>query len=189
MTQRLIQLSGQADSGFFLNNHEELAEKLRCNELSGKKSLLLGVTFALLDFAEEYPMPLEHTIVMETGGMKGRRKELTREEVADILCNAFSIPAIHSEYGMTELMSQAYSLEKGIFNSPPWMKILVRDTSDPLSCSTSGTGALNIIDLANLDSCAFLATQDLGKVSEVGDFQVTGRFDHADVRGCNLLVI
>ncbi len=189
MVQRLIEKSRNPDSGFFLYDHEKLAAILQKNDSSGKKTLLIGVTFALLDFAEHFQFPLKNTIIMETGGMKGRGEELTREEVANRLKIAFGVQTIHSEYGMTELMSQAYSKGNGLFKSPPWMKVLARDTSDPLSHSTHGTGALNIIDLANLDSCSFIATQDLGKVYENGEFEVSGRMDQSDVRGCNLLIL
>jgi len=188
MVQKLIELSGQPDSGFFLDDHEKLAHMLTRNEENGKKSLLLGVTFALLDFAEKYSMPLKNTIVMETGGMKGRREELTREEVTLVLKDAFHLENVHSEYGMTELLSQAYSRGNGIFHAPPWMRVFVRDPSDPLSCDGAGSGALNVIDLANIDSCAFIATEDLGRLYEDGSFEVLGRMDQADVRGCNLLV-
>jgi phenylacetate-coenzyme A ligase PaaK-like adenylate-forming protein len=185
------ELIGQAQpgSGFFLRHHEELRSLLLENENAGKKNLLLGVTFALLDFAETMPTSLPNTIIMETGGMKGRRKELIREEVHRILKDAFQVKHIHSEYGMTELLSQAYSHGEGIFRCPPWMRLTVRDVQDPLSNYTTGKGGLNIIDLANIDSCAFIATQDLGIVHPNGTFEVTGRFDHADVRGCNLMVM
>ena len=188
MAEELI-AQAQPGSGFFLRNHEELQSLLVENEKAGKKNLVLGVTFALLDFAEAMPTSLPNTIIMETGGMKGRRKELIREEVHRILKDAFQVTHIHSEYGMTELMSQAYSKGEGIFNCPPWMSVSVRDVQDPLSNYTSGKGGLNIMDLANIDSCAFIATQDLGIVHTDGTFEVTGRFDHADVRGCNLMVV
>jgi hypothetical protein len=188
MTEELI-AKAQPGSGFFLKQHEELQSLLIENEKAGKKNLLLGVTFALLDFAEAMPTPLPNTIIMETGGMKGRRKELIREEVHRILKEAFEVSHIHSEYGMTELLSQAYSKGEGLFNCPPWMSVSVRDVQDPLSNSTTGKGGLNIMDLANIDSCAFIATQDLGTVHADGTFEVTGRFDHADVRGCNLMVV
>ena len=188
MTEELIE-QAQPGSGFFLEHHEELQSLLIANEKAGKKNLLLGVTFALLDFAEAMPTSLANTIIMETGGMKGRRKELIREEVHRILNGAFNTKQIHSEYGMTELLSQAYSHGEGIFRCPPWMRLTVRDVQDPLSNYTSGKGGLNIIDLANTDSCAFIATQDLGIVHPNGTFEVTGRFDNADVRGCNLMVV
>jgi hypothetical protein len=188
MAEELI-AQAQPGSGFFLQHHEELRSLLVENEKAGKKNLLLGVTFALLDFAEAMPTALPNTIIMETGGMKGRRKELIREEVHRILKNAFQVTHIHSEYGMTELLSQAYSQGNGIFRCPPWMSVSVRDVQDPLSNFPSGKGGLNIMDLANIDSCAFIATQDLGNVHADGTFEVTGRFDHADVRGCNLMVV
>jgi len=188
MTEELI-AQAQPGSGFFLHHHNELREQLLRNEAAGKKNLVLGVTFALLDFAEQMPTPLPNTVFMETGGMKGRRKELIREEVHRILKEAFQTSHIHSEYGMTELLSQAYSQGDGIFRCPPWMSVSVRDVQDPLSNFPAGKGGLNIIDLANVDSCAFIATQDLGIVNPDGTFEVTGRFDHADVRGCNLMVV
>ena len=188
MTEELI-AQAQPGSGFFLRHHEELQSLLVENEKAGKKNLLLGVTFAMLDFAEAMPTPLPNTIIMETGGMKGRRKELIREEVHRILKEAFEVSHIHSEYGMTELLSQAYSQGNGIFRCPPWMSVSVRDVQDPLSNFPTGKGGLNIMDLANIDSCAFIATQDLGMVHPDGSFEVTGRFDHADVRGCNLMVV
>jgi len=188
MAEELI-AQAQPGSGFFLKHHHELREQLLRNEGEGKKNLVLGVTFALLDFAEQMPTPLPNTIFMETGGMKGRRKELIREEVHRILKQAFGVSQIHSEYGMTELLSQAYSHGDGLFRCPPWMRVSVRDVQDPLSNYSSGKGGLNIIDLANIDSCAFIATQDLGVVHTDGSFEVTGRFDHADVRGCNLMVV
>ncbi len=188
MTEELIE-QAQPGSGFFLQHHSELREQLERNEAEGKKNLLLGVTFALLDFAESMPTSLPNTIIMETGGMKGRRKELIREEVHRILKDAFQVKHIHSEYGMTELLSQAYSHGDGIFRCPPWMSVSVRDVQDPLSNFSSGKGGLNIMDLANIDSCAFIATQDLGIVHPNGTFEVTGRFDNADVRGCNLMVV
>jgi phenylacetate-coenzyme A ligase PaaK-like adenylate-forming protein len=188
MVEELI-AQAQPSSGFFLKHHEQLQSLLIGNEKAGKKNLLLGVTFALLDFAEAMPTPLPNTIIMETGGMKGRRKELIREEVHRILKDAFQVQRIHSEYGMTELLSQAYSQGDGIFHCPPWMNVSVRDVQDPLSNYATGKGGLNIMDLANIDSCAFIATQDLGTVHPNGTFEVTGRFDHADVRGCNLMVV
>ena len=188
MAEELI-AQAQPGSGFFLRHHEELRSMLIENEKAGKKNLLLGVTFALLDFAEAMPTELQNAIIMETGGMKGRRKELIREEVHRILKDAFQVTHIHSEYGMTELLSQAYSPGDGIFHCSPWMSVSVRDVQDPLSNFRSGKGGLNIMDLANIDSCAFIATQDLGIVHPDGTFEVTGRFDHADVRGCNLMVV
>lgn len=189
MTSALIAATGHPDSGFFLHEHESLAQNLKKKRHDGRKNLLIGVTFGLLDFAEEYELNIPGLIVMETGGMKGRRKEMIREEVADVLCRSFGVNKVHSEYGMTELMSQAYSCGDGIFACPPWMRLFVRDTTDPLCTRTYGQGALNIIDLANVHSCSFIATQDLGKVLTNGLFEVTGRMDRADIRGCNLLII
>lgn len=190
MVEELIKRTGHADSGFYLYNHRELHQKLQKLEANKTKSLLIGVSFALLDFAEKYPQPLKHTTIMETGGMKGRRKELIREELHRLLKTAFGVSGIHSEYGMTELLSQAYSKGGGRFEAPPWMKILIRDTEDPLHYPLFGkTGGVNVIDLANIDSCAFIATQDLGKTSQDGSFEILGRFDHSDVRGCNLMAL
>jgi phenylacetate-coenzyme A ligase PaaK-like adenylate-forming protein len=181
---------GAPGSGFYLHNKEELVSKLTLLQQQNAKILLLGVTYALLDLAEQHPMELENAIVMETGGMKGKRKEMVREEVHTILCNGFGVKEIHSEYGMTELLSQAYSKGNGIFQCPPWMKIMVRDTGDPLSFIATGrTGGINVIDLANINSCCFIATQDLGKTYDDGSFEVLGRFDSSDIRGCNLMVL
>ncbi|WP_127018713.1 acyl transferase [Flagellimonas beolgyonensis] len=190
MVNNLVKRSNHPDSGFYLHNLEELHKKLSEVEQKGTKTLLIGVSFALLDLAEQFPMPLKNTIIMETGGMKGRRKELIREELHLILKKAFGVQTIHSEYGMTELLSQGYSHGNGIFQSPPWMKILIRDSEDPLSFQTEGkTGGINVIDLANLYSCSFIATQDLGKTLPYGSFEVLGRFDNSDIRGCNLMVL
>ena len=189
MASHLIKKSGHPYSGFYLDELGGLAGRLEtlCN--SNTNVLLLGVSFALLELAEKYPMPLKNIIVMETGGMKSRRREMVREELHGILCKAFQIDAIHSEYGMTELLSQAYSPGRGLFNCPPWMKVLIRDANDPLALAVAGrTGGINIIDLANLYSCSFLATKDLGKIHANGHFEVLGRFDHSDLRGCNLLL-
>jgi hypothetical protein len=188
MVNEMIKLSGHAQSGFYLYEHEKLAGVLQELEKQGQKTLLIGVTFGLLDFAEQFPMPLKHTIVMETGGMKGRRREMTRQEVHAILSTAFKTPLIHSEYGMTELLSQAYSYGHGLFDCPPWMKVLVRQDDDPLDVRVAGSGVINIIDLANLYSCAFIATDDVGTVQEDGSFEVLGRVDTSDIRGCNLLI-
>lgn len=175
-------------SGFFLNDFEALKNQIVANEKNGVKTLLLGVSFALLDFSELYPMRLKHTSIMETGGMKGRREELTRTELHALLCKAFQLTEIHSEYGMTELFSQAYSKGNGIFVCPPWMKVVCRDIQDPLSLLPAGKrGALNIIDLANQNSCSFIATEDVGIVHENGTFEILGRMNHAEIRGCNLL--
>jgi hypothetical protein len=188
MVNEMIKLSQHAHSGFYLYEHEKLASVLQELEKQGQKTILIGVTFGLLDFAEQYPMPLQHTIVMETGGMKGRRREMTREEVHLLLNTAFETHAIHSEYGMTELLSQAYSYGNGVFNCPPWMKVLIRQDDDPLDVRVSGSGVINIIDLANLYSCSFIATDDVGTVMPDGSFEVLGRIDTSDIRGCNLLI-
>ncbi|UOB19492.1 acyl transferase [Abyssalbus ytuae] len=190
MVNDLIKKSGYPESGFYLHNHSELAEKLVALDRGDRKVLLIGVSFALLDLVEKYKFGLNNTIIMETGGMKGRRKELIREELHAVLCEGFGINKIHSEYGMTELLSQAYSYGDGFFKCPPWMKVLIRDTEDPLTLQAIGkTGGLNIIDLANIHSCSFIATQDLGKVCNDNTFTVLGRFDNSDIRGCNLMVI
>lgn len=177
------------DSGFFLHNTNELIAKLEKMERLGRKTILIGVSFALLDLVQKHSFELKNTIVMETGGMKGRRKELVREELHEILCEGFGVSKIHSEYGMTELLSQAYSFGNGIFRSVPWMKIYTRDPEDALSfCPNGKSGGINIIDLANIHSCSFIATQDLGKTYTDGSFEVLGRFDNSDIRGCNLLI-
>lgn len=188
MVNDMIKLSGHSHSGFYLYEHDKLAQVLQELEKQGQKTLLIGVTFGLLDFAEKYPMPLKHTIIMETGGMKGRRKEMTREEVHLLLTTAFQTHAIHSEYGMTELLSQAYSYGNGIFNCPPWMKVLMRQDDDPLDVRVTGSGIINVIDLANLYSCSFIATDDVGTLLPDGSFEVLGRVDTSDIRGCNLLI-
>lgn len=187
MAHHLIRQSGSADSGFYLQANQALIDVLQKREAAGQKSILLGVSFALLDFAENNPLRLEHTLVMETGGMKGRRKEITRPELADSLKQAFGVSAIHSEYGMTELLSQAYSLGEGRFRCPPWMRVWVRAQDDPAEVSTTGTGLLCIVDLANVYSCSFLQTADLGTVYPDGSFEVLGRIDNSDIRGCSLL--
>jgi hypothetical protein len=194
MVDKLIKESGQTGSGFFLYDHEALSQLLRKNEQAGIKTLLIGVTYALLDFAESFPLPLRHTIIMETGGMKGRRSEMTREEVHIELSKAFGLPAIHSEYGMTELLSQAYSSGNGIFTCPPWMRILLRKEDDPFSLADHSqivvpiTGAINVIDLANRYSVSFIATDDLGRLYPDGSFEVLGRMDNCDIRGCGLMI-
>jgi hypothetical protein len=189
MADELIRQSKNAESGFYLHNYKELSEKLALLNSSGKKTLLLGVTYALLDMAEKFPQPLNNCVIMETGGMKGKRKEMVREELHEQLKKAFHVNEIHSEYGMTELLSQAYSKGEGIFNCPPWMKIKIREMNDPFSYTQHGkTGGVNIIDLANVYSCSFIATSDLGKMHEDGSFEILGRFDNSDVRGCNLMV-
>jgi hypothetical protein len=188
MVNDMIKLSNHSQSGFYLYEHEKLARVLQELEKQGQKTLLIGVTFGLLDFAENYPMPLQHTVIMETGGMKGRRREMTREEVHLLLTTAFQTNAIHSEYGMTELLSQAYSYGNGVFTCPPWMKILMRQDDDPLDVRVTGSGIINVIDLANLYSCSFIATDDVGTVMPDGSFEVLGRVDTSDIRGCNLLI-
>ncbi|MBP7471133.1 MAG: acyl transferase [Flavobacterium sp.] len=190
MVEDLIQMTNNPESGFYLHNHEELIEKLTRLDNSGQNVILIGVTYALLDLIEKHPFQLQNTIIMETGGMKGQRKEMIREELHEQLCQGFGVTAIHSEYGMTELLSQAYSLGNGVFECPSWMQILVRDTEDALTYVTDGkTGGINVIDLANINSCSFIATQDLGKKNPNNSFEVLGRFDNSDIRGCNLMVI
>ncbi len=190
MMDQLIGQTQHPESGFYLDNLEELSALLQRRNTDGHPTLLVGVSYALLDLAERGPLKLkDHIIMMETGGMKGRRKEMVRGELHEALRKAFGLENIHSEYGMTELLSQAYSSGKGLFRTPPWMKVLVRDPNDPFSLLQAGqTGALNIIDLANLYSCSFIATGDLGKTYADGGFEILGRFDHSDIRGCNLMV-
>jgi len=188
MAEHLIKGSQNPQSGFYLSKFKQLSEMLANLNKEGKKNILLGVSYALLDFAEQFPMKLEHTIIMETGGMKGRRKEITRAEMHRALTDAFGVKTIHSEYGMTELLSQAYSQGNGIFHCPPWMKIILRNPEDPFDVSGERlSGNINIIDLANIYSCSFIATQDVGKINGKG-FEVLGRTDNSDLRGCNLLV-
>lgn len=190
MVEDLIQLSNHPDSGFYLNNYDELILKVEELDNSGQNVLLIGVTYALLDLMEKHQFQLKNTIIMETGGMKGRRKEIIREELHAMLCQGFGVTAIHSEYGMTELLSQAYSLGNGIFECPPWMQILIRDPEDALTLLPQGkNGGINVIDLANINSCSFIATQDLGKKYPNHSFEVLGRFDNSDIRGCNLMVL
>lgn len=189
MVVELIKESEHASSGFYLYEHAQLSQTLQLLEFKQQKTLLIGVTFALLDFAETFPQQLKHTVIMETGGMKGRRREMTRFEVHDQLTKQLGVEKIHSEYGMTELLSQAYSKGDGIFVCPPWMKILVRDEEDPLTVSTKGRGVINVIDLANADSAAFIATDDVGMIYEDGSFEIFGRIDHSDIRGCSLMVV
>ena len=190
MVDDLIRRSKNKESGFFLDDLEELARKLVELDKKGQKTLLVGVSFALLDLIEMQQFQLNNTIIMETGGMKGRRKELVREELHDVLQNGFGVTEIHSEYGMTELLSQGYSKGNGVFETPPWMKILTRDTEDALTINVVGkNGGINVIDLANYNSCSFIATQDLGKVYKNGSFEIIGRFDNSDIRGCNLMVL
>lgn len=191
MVEKLIEQSGHKMSGFYRDNPEELISNIKDTAHKGRKVLLIGVSFALLDLAERNPPPdLSGVIVMETGGMKGRRKELTRGELHSVLKKKLNVDRVHSEYGMTELLSQAYSTGEGIFRCPPWMKVLIRDPQDPFNIITKPgkSGGINIIDLANVNSCSFIATSDLGKLHADGSFEVLGRFDNSDIRGCNLMV-
>ncbi len=194
MADKLIRQSGHPLSGFYLNEWEKLHNTLSALEKEKQKTLLIGVTFALLDFATVYPMKLQYTTIMETGGMKGRREEMTRRQVHEILENSFQLNQVHSEYGMTELLSQAYSAGTGIFNCPPWMKVILREEDDPFAIHVADkvqtiSGAINIIDLANIYSCSFIATEDAGKLYSDESFEVLGRLDNTDIRGCSLLTI
>ena len=190
MVEDLIQMTNNPDSGFYLHNHDELIQKLVLLDNAGQNVILIGVTYALLDLIEKQSFHLQNTIIMETGGMKGKRKEMIREELHETLCKGFGVSVIHSEYGMTELLSQAYSLGDGVFECPNWMHILIRDTEDALTyVGTGKTGGINVIDLANINSCSFIATQDLGKKNPNNSFEVLGRFDNSDIRGCNLMVL
>jgi len=190
MVDEFIKKIQHIESGFYLDNLEELTQKLIALDKKGRKVLLIGVSFALLDLIEKQQFNLKNTTVMETGGMKGRRKELVREELHTILREGFGVAEIHSEYGMTELLSQGYSKGKGIFKTPPWMQVSTRDTEDALTINSFGkNGGINVIDLANYNSCSFIATQDLGKVHKDGTFEIIGRFDNSDIRGCNLMVL
>jgi len=189
MVDDLIKQSKDPNSGYYLNDLVGLAKQLKALDKAGKKVLLIGVSYALLDLIEQEQFQLKHSIILETGGMKGRRREMVKPELHEILKKGFGVAAIHSEYGMTELLSQAYSQGNGLFKTPPWMKILIRDTEDPLTLLSDGkTGGINVIDLVNINSCAFIATQDLGKKHTDGSFEILGRFDNSDIRGCNLLV-
>lgn len=189
MVDKLVQLSEHPQSGFYLNEYEQLAVVLHELEKRKHPTLLIAVTFALLDFAEKFSFPLQHSIVIETGGMKGKREEMIRTEVHEIVKRSFHLSAVHSEYGMTELLSQAWSKGEGIFNCPPWMKILIRDDEDPFVIKNAGSGTINIIDLANIWSCSFIATDDVGKLNADGSFEVLGRVDGSDLRGCSLMVV
>lgn len=190
MVDAIIKQSKHSESGFYLNNISDLKDTVIALDSKGKKVLLIGVSFALLDLIETYQFNLKNTIVMETGGMKGRRKELIRDELHNQLKQGFGVKTIHSEYGMTELLSQAYSIGNGLFNTPNWMRVLTRDTEDALSINSTGkAGGINVIDLANINSCSFIATQDLGRVNDDGSFEIIGRFDNSDIRGCNLMVL
>jgi hypothetical protein len=188
MVNDLISQSNHPDSGFYIHDFDKLHDTLKKLEVQQVPTLLFGVTFALLDFAAAFPMKLNHTTMIETGGMKGRKKEMVRNEVHQIIREQLTGISIHSEYGMTELMSQAYALDGNYYQCPSWMKVFVRDITDPLSLLPQNSwGALNIIDLANIYSCAFIATDDIGKVYADGSFEVAGRLDNSDVRGCSLL--
>jgi len=190
MVDSMIKQSKHPESGFYLDNLKALSSTLKRLDNEGKKVLLIGVSFALLDLIESYTFNLQNTIIMETGGMKGRRKELIREELHAILKNGFGVTHIHSEYGMTELLSQAYSIGNGLFNCPNWMQVITRDPEDALSIQTTNkTGGINVIDLANINSCSFIATQDLGRIFQDNSFEIIGRFDTSDIRGCNLMVL
>lgn len=190
MAEHFIQSSSDSDSGFYLHDLKALHQKLKEKIKAGQPTLLLGVTFALLDLAELAQLPPNDILVMETGGMKGRRKEMIRSEVHQILKERLGVSRVHSEYGMTELLSQAYSQGGGYFRCPPWMQVSVRETDDPLSVARMGkTGGLNVIDLANMDSCPFIATEDLARLHPDASFEVMGRFDNSDIRGCNLMVV
>jgi hypothetical protein len=193
MVDELVRLSGHSQSGFYLYEHDRLHEVLMQLEASGQKTLLMGVTFGLLDFAELFSMNLQHTIIMETGGMKGRRAEWTRAEVHNFLQEKLGVPTIHSEYGMTELLSQGYSLGNGVFYPSSTMRILIREDEDPFQVSvpseTPISGIINVIDLANIWSCSFIATDDAGKLYKDGSFEVLGRVDNSDIRGCSLMVV
>ena len=188
MTQKLMKKSGHPSGGFYLDRLTSLSKVLKKNSEKGIKTLLIGVTFALLELAEKHPQELQNCIIMETGGMIGKRREMPREEIHALLKSAFGLESIASEYGMTELLSQAYSLGNGVFRTPPWMRVYVREATDPLAVKERGKGALNVIDLANMHSCPFIATQDLGHIHQDHSFEVLGRMDDAEVRGCNLMV-
>jgi hypothetical protein len=200
MVAELIRRSNRVESGFYLNEYERLFGLLQQLERRGQKSLLIGVTFALLDFAEYFSLqrtvsPLRFTTIMETGGMKGRRMEMVRPALHEQLCASFGTATIHSEYGMTELLSQAYSRGAGIFNPPPWMRVCLREEDDPFAIkllptgTNSTNGVINIIDLANIYSCSFIATDDAGKLYGDGSFEVLGRVDNSDIRGCSLMAV
>ncbi|WP_310556623.1 acyl transferase [Flavobacterium sp.] len=190
MVNDLIKKTNNPESGFYLNNYKELTAKLIALDSDGKDVLLIGVTYALLDLIETQKFQLKNTIIMETGGMKGKRREMIREELHEQLCDGFGVNTIHSEYGMTELLSQGYSFGNGVFECPSWMQVLVRETEDALTYVSHGkTGGINVIDLANINSCSFIATQDLGKQHSNNSFEVLGRFDTSEIRGCNLMVV
>ncbi len=189
MVQKLIEVSKHPDAGFYLRDQQNLLEKIRKLKVKGQKVLLIGVSYALLDLCELDPQLGPNFIVMETGGMKGTRREMLKPELHETLKKGLGVDSIHSEYGMTELLSQAYSRGDGLFEGPPWMRFLIRETDDPLKYrEDSRTGGINVIDLANINSCAFIATQDLGRLHENGKLELMGRFDNSDVRGCNLML-
>lgn len=193
MVDHLIKKSNNANSGFYLNDFKKLSETILSNENNKQQTLLIGVSFALLDFTDEFQFNLKHTIVMETGGMKGRREEISKEALHQMLKEKFGLENIHSEYGMTELLSQSYSFGNNIFNSPPWKKIMLRSEDDPFEIKSvhheAITGAVNIIDLANIYSCSFIATDDMGKLHPGGTFEIIGRLENSDIRGCGLMAI
>lgn len=193
MIDKMMQISTHPLNGFHLYDHSVLADKLILLEKKRQKTILIGVTYALLNFAEEFSIPLKHTIVMETGGMKGKKEEIIREEMHQLLKKAFGVKQIHSEYGMTELLSQAYALRDGLFQTPGWMRILIREEDDPLRISPAATqsctGVINVIDLANVFSCSFIATEDAGRLHRDGSFEVLGRLDNSDKRGCSLMAL
>jgi phenylacetate-coenzyme A ligase PaaK-like adenylate-forming protein len=189
MINELMKISSHPDNGYYLNEYKEIDKKIGLLEKQNQKYILFGVSYALIDFAEKFTNKIESGIVMETGGMKGRRKEISKPELYEILNKAYKTKRIYSEYGMTELLSQAYSMGNNLFQSPPWMRILIRDINDPFSYAGQGiSGGINVIDLANLYSCCFIETKDLGKMNQNGQFEILGRFDNSDIRGCNLLV-
>lgn len=196
MINNFVKVGINFQSNFFFQNYSGLLEQLKLMSNSTKKNILFGVSYALIDFVQHNRKELKrlnltekNLIVMETGGMKGHKKEMIRTQLHKILCDTLGVTKISSEYGMTELLSQAYSKKDGIFNCPPWMKVLIRDINDPLSITTlNSSGGINVIDLGNIHSCAFIATQDLGKLYDNGSFEVLGRFDNSDIRGCNLLI-
>lgn len=190
MANAFIEKSTHPESGFYLKDYKGLSEKLKKLDAKGEKVLLIGVSFALLALVEQASFQLRNTIIMETGGMKGRRKEMTRKELHHRLSRGFGLEKIHSEYGMTELLSQAYSQGEGVFKSPSTMSVLIREPEDPCTFLSQGrSGGLNIVDLANVYSCSFIATQDLGRKHSDGSFEILGRFDNSDLRGCNLMVL
>ena len=190
MANDLIKITERNESGFYLDEFENLYKSLIRLEKKGQKTILLGVSHALLGFSEKYDFKLKNTIIMETGGMKGKRKELTREELHEKLAKSFKVEKIHSEYGMTELLSQAYSSGNGLYKTPPWMRIYIRENEDPFTESNlNQTGGINIIDLANRYSCSFIETEDMGKVNSDGSFEIIGRIDNSEIRGCNLMVL